>query len=68
MYSSFLDPRFPIDHKVTINFENNHSTNDNRSLMIQSPLIRIETATNLAHWDSLANLKEGKMNFYLRFN
>lgn len=49
------DPRFPNDHRLSLNFGN---TTSHLNYM-QSPLIQIEPATTITRWDSLENLSEG---------
>ncbi len=61
IFSSFaiLDPRFPSDHRVTLNFGNN-SPNENRGYNLKSPLVTIEPMNAIAKYDSLENFNDGK--------
>lgn len=55
------DPRFPVDHRLTLNFGN-----ENRGVYIQSPLIRIEPAGGITTYDSFENLNDGKSRNHIK--
>lgn len=56
----FPDPRFPVDHKVTLHFEKSAQISDTRSFVFQSPLVKIEPINAVAKYDSLENFDDGK--------
>lgn len=51
------DPRFPADHKVSVQFSNGAD----KGYVFQSPLVRTEAAnTAVTQWDSLADVNGGE--------
>lgn len=59
-YFLLSDPRFPVDHKVTLHFEKSAQIIDTRSFVFQSPLVKIEPINAVAKYDSLENFDDGK--------
>lgn len=55
-----LDPRIPVDHKVTLHFGDNNQLNDNRSLHFQSPLVKLEPLNAVAKYNSLERFDDGE--------
>lgn len=56
--SSFTDPRFPEDHKVTLYFSNTAS-NESDGYLFQSPLVTLEPATAITKYNSLEIIDDG---------
>lgn len=56
---SFLDPRIPVDHKVTLHFGDNNQLNESRSLHFQSPLVKLEPLNAVTKYNSLERFDDG---------
>lgn len=66
-YFPMADPRFPVDHKVTLYFEKSAHISDGGvgdCLSLQSPLVKIEPVSALAKYDSLENFDDGELNIF----
>lgn len=62
LFVIFVDERFPSDHRVTLHFDKNPTVDANRSFIFQSPLIKIEEASDVTRFNSLESIDDGKFS------
>lgn len=55
-----IDPRIPIDHKVTLHFGDNNQANDSRVVYFQSPLVKLEPLNPVTKYNSLEAFNDGE--------